>query len=119
MSEETIFDKILRKEIPSSVVYEDEFVFAFKDITPAAPVHILIIPKNKGKLTQLSKADDQDELILGKLLVAAAKIKRDLNLEGSRIVINDGESAGQTVFHLHVHLLGGGAFSWPPGTANL
>lgn len=118
MAEETIFDKLIRREIPSNVVYEDEWVFAFRDIAPAAPVHIIIIPKQKQGLTGLSKAEEQHEAILGKLLVAAAKIAKQEGLgQGYRIVINDGEHAGQTVFHLHVHLLGGKQFSWPPGTS--
>jgi histidine triad (HIT) family protein len=100
------------------VVYEDDFVFAFRDIAPAAPTHILIIPKNKDGLTGLSQAEERHEAVLGKLLVAAAKIAKQEGLEkGYRIVINDGEHAGQTVFHLHVHLLGGKEFSWPPGTS--
>jgi diadenosine tetraphosphate (Ap4A) HIT family hydrolase len=119
MSEETIFDKLIRKELPTEVVYEDEHVFAFKDVAPVAATHILIIPKHKGKLTSLSKADEKDEEILGKLLVTAAKISRQLKLEGSRIVINDGEQSGQTVFHLHVHLISGGKFDWPPGVSKL
>lgn len=118
MTEQTIFDKLIRKEIPSKIVYEDEFVFAFRDIAPVAPTHILIIPKNKDGLTGLSKAEERHEAILGKLMVAAAKIAKQEGLEkGYRIVINDGEHAGQTVFHLHVHLLGGKEFSWPPGTS--
>jgi diadenosine tetraphosphate (Ap4A) HIT family hydrolase len=118
MAEETIFDKLIRREIPSNVVYEDDCVFAFRDIAPAAPTHILIIPKHKQGLTGLSRAEEHHEAILGKLLVAAAKIAKQEGLEqGYRIVINDGEHAGQTVFHLHVHLLGGKHFSWPPGTS--
>lgn len=118
MAEETIFDKLIRREIPSTVVYEDDSVFAFRDIAPAAPVHILIIPKHKQGLTALSRAEEHHEVILGKLLVTAAKIAKQEGLgHGYRIVINDGEHAGQTVFHLHVHLLGGKQFSWPPGTS--
>ena len=118
MTEETIFDKLIRREIPSNIVYEDEDVFAFRDIAPAAPVHIVVIPKNKNGLTGLSKAEEHHEKILGKLLIAAAKIAKQEKLEkGFRIVINDGEHAGQTVFHIHVHILGGKQFSWPPGTS--
>ena len=93
-------------------------MFAFRDINPVAPVHILVIPKNKDGLIGLSRAEERHEQILGKLLVAASKIAKSEKLEnGYRIVINDGEDAGQTVSHIHVHLLGGNKFSWPPGTS--
>lgn len=84
-----------------------------------ADTHILVIPKNKGKLSRLSNADEKDEQTLGRLMVAAGKIMREQKLEGGRIVINDGEIAGQTVFHLHVHIIGGGKFDWPPGVSKL
>lgn len=118
MTEQTIFDKLIRKEIPSNVVYEDDFVFAFRDIAPVAPTHILIIPKNKDGLTGVSKAEERHEQILGKMIVAASKIAKQEGLgNGYRLVINDGEHAGQTVFHIHLHLLGGKEFTWPPGTS--
>jgi histidine triad (HIT) family protein len=118
MTEETIFDKLIRKEIPSTVVYEDEHVFAFRDIAPVAPTHIIIIPKHKDGLTGLSKAEEKHEAILGKLLIAVAKIAKQEGLgNGYRLVINDGEHAGQTVSHIHLHLLGGKQFGWPPGTS--
>lgn len=118
MAEQTIFDKIIHKQIPSKVVYEDEHVFAFRDVNPVAPVHILVIPKNKDGLTGLSRAEERHEQILGKLLIAASKIAKQEKLEnGYRIVINDGDDAGQSVSHIHVHLLGGKQFTWPPGTS--
>ena len=82
-------------------------------------MHILVIPKKRGKLSRLSNADEQDEQNLGKLMVAVSKITKEQKLEGCRIVINDGEVAGQTVFHLHVHIIGGGKFDWPPGVSKL
>jgi len=114
----TIFDKIVAGEIPATVVKEDEKILAFKDINPAAPAHVLLIPKDRDGLTRLSKATNEHVEILGRLLVAAGEIAQDESLgfgKGARIVINDGEEAGQEVFHLHVHVLGGRAFAWPPG----
>ncbi len=111
----TIFGKILRGEIPAEVVHEDIHCLAFKDIQPVAPQHILIIPKRH--IPRLSEATEEQRTILGHLLFVAAKIARDLGLdrEGFRVVVNDGERACQSVFHLHLHLLGGRDFSWPPG----
>jgi len=115
---ETLFDKIIAKEIPASIVKEDDKILAFKDINPAAPAHVLVIPKDRDGLTRLSKATPEHYEILGRLMVAAGEIAKDESLgfgDGARIVVNDGESAGQEVFHLHVHVLGGREFSWPPG----
>ena len=118
MAESTIFDKLINKEIPAKVVYEDEWVFAFRDINPQAPTHILIIPKNKDGLTGISKAQPHHEAILGKMLVSAAHIAKSENLEeGYRLVINEGKHGGQEVPHLHIHLLGGSQCTWPPGTS--
>ena len=90
-TEETIFDKIIRKEIPADVVYEDDEVLAFKDISPVAPVHVLLIPKKRGNLSQLSKAQEDDKALLGSLLYKASQIAGQMKLEkGYRIVINDG-----------------------------
>ena len=107
-----IFCRIAAGEIPSQKVFEDEHVFAFRDIQPQAPHHILIVPKQHvAKL-----ADVCDSSLLGKLVSTAARIARDEGLEsGYRVVINNGESAGQSVWHLHVHLLAGRPFRWPPG----
>ncbi len=116
MSEQdNLFKKIMRGEIPSAKVYEDEDVYAFKDIAPAAPTHILIIPR--ASLDGLHELTDADALIAGKLLVTASKLAKELGLEegGYRVVINTGAAAGQTVPHLHVHLLAGRDFIWPPG----
>lgn len=113
---QTIFGKILRGEIPSSKVYEDEDVYAFKDINAAAPVHILVIPKQH--IVNLYGATEQDALLLGKLMLATAKIAREQGLgeeEGYRVVLNNGAGAGQSVFHMHAHILGGRDLSWPPG----
>ena len=111
---ETIFDKIIRKEIPADIVYEDEQCLAFKDANPQAPIHILIIPKIS--IAKLADANLDDQSILGHLLLKAGLIAEQLGVKNAfRIVINNGENAGQTVFHLHVHLLAGRPFSWPPG----
>ena len=111
---ETIFSKIVRREIPAEIVYEDELALAFKDITPQAPVHILVIPKDP--LPKLSEADTQHQNLLGHLLLTARQIARDAGLDnGYRVVINNGADGGQTVFHLHLHILGGRQMQWPPG----
>ena len=115
---DTIFDKIIAKEIPSTVVYENDKVLAFKDINPAAPAHVLVIPKNRSGLTRLRKASPDHVEILGQLLVAAAEVSKDESLgfgDGARFVINDGPDGGQEVPHLHVHVLGGKIMNWPPG----
>jgi diadenosine tetraphosphate (Ap4A) HIT family hydrolase len=114
----TLFDKIVSGEIPATVVKEDDKILAFKDLFPAAPAHVLVIPKDRDGLTRLSKARNDHIDILGRLLVAAGEIAADESLgfgEGARIVINDGETAGQEIFHLHIHVLGGRPFLWPPG----
>jgi len=111
---ETIFSKIVRREIPAEIVYEDELALAFKDITPQAPIHILVIPKNP--IPKLSDTDIQDRDLLGHLLLTARQVARDAGLDnGYRIVINNGSDGGQTVFHLHLHILGGRQMQWPPG----
>jgi histidine triad (HIT) family protein len=113
--QKTIFAKIIDREIPADIVYESENVLAFRDIAPQAPVHILIIPKKP--LRSLLEAQEEDRQILGECLIAANLIIKKLGLADSdyRIVSNVGETAGQTVFHLHFHLLAGRDFSWPPG----
>ncbi|MED6187793.1 Histidine triad nucleotide-binding protein 1 [Stylosanthes scabra] len=112
----TIFDKIINKEIPSNVVYEDDKVFAFRDINPQAPTHILIIPKVKDGLTGLSKAEERHFEILGRLLYTAKLIAKQEGLDdGFRVVINDGPKGCQSVYHIHVHLLGGRQMNWPAG----
>ena len=112
---ETIFTKIIEKKIPADIVYEDEQSLAFRDINPQAPVHILVIPKKP--LVGLSGADDGDAPLLGHLLDVVRRVARSEGLEadGYRVVINDGEKAGQSVFHLHLHILAGRRLLWPPG----
>jgi histidine triad (HIT) family protein len=115
MSHETIFTKIIRREIPAEIIYETERVLAFKDISPQAPTHILIIPKLA--IRNLSDAQPSERDLLGDLLLAAAEVAKRGGLaeSGYRVVINNEVGAGQTVFHLHLHLLGGRALGWPPG----
>ena len=112
---DTIFGKIIRKEIPADIVYEDELVLAFKDIAPQAPTHILVIPKQD--IPKLSEAKAEDAALLGHLMIVAKEIAANVGLEedGYRLVLNNGANAGQTVFHLHVHILGGRSLAWPPG----
>ncbi|KAK7380840.1 hypothetical protein VNO78_33359 [Psophocarpus tetragonolobus] len=112
----TIFDKIINKEIPPTVVYEDDKVLAFRDITPQAPTHILIIPKVKDGLSGLSKSEERHFEILGRLLYTAKLVAKQEGLDdGFRVVINDGPKGCQSVYHIHVHLLGGRQMNWPPG----
>jgi len=111
---ETLFSKIINREIPADIVYEDERCLAFRDINPQAPVHILVIPKKP--LVDLAASTPGDEPLLGHLLHTAGKIAADEGYgDAFRIVINNGEKAGQSVFHLHVHILAGRDFTWPPG----
>ena len=110
---DTIFQKIINKEIPASIVYEDDQCLAFNDIQPQAPTHILIIPKKS--IDKLSSAQDEDRALLGHLLLTANRIAEDRKLDAFRIIINNGAKAGQTVFHLHVHLMSGRLMQWPPG----
>jgi len=112
---DNIFAKIVRKEIPAKIVYEDDRVVAFRDIDAKAPTHILIVPKKD--LARISEAAVADEQLLGHLLTVAAEIARREGIDstGYRLVINKGAHAGESVPHLHVHLLGGRAMSWPPG----
>jgi len=111
----TIFSKIINKEIKSEIVYEDNICLAFKDINPVAPNHILIIPKKE--IPTLNDVTENDKNIIGHLFIAAKKIAKDLNINksGYRIVFNCNEDAGQTVYHIHMHLLGGRKLIWPPG----
>ncbi|MFN3199273.1 MAG: histidine triad nucleotide-binding protein [Bradymonadia bacterium] len=109
----TIFSKILSGEIPSDRVYEDELCIAFRDINPAAPLHLLVIPRKE--IAQLDAVEDGDEALLGHLMRVAAKVAHAQGFKDFRTVINNGAGAGQTVFHLHVHVIGGRALHWPPG----
>ena len=110
---DTIFGRILRGEIPCDAVYADDHCLAFRDVNPQAPVHVLVIPRET--LVNLDDAGGQHRELLGHLLLVAAKVARQEGLEGWRTVINSGAEAGQTVFHLHVHVIGGRPLAWPPG----
>ncbi len=110
----TLFSKIIAREIPADIVYEDDECLAFRDINPQAPVHILVIPKKP--IPKIADANDSDEALLGHLMTVASKIAKDEGYgDAFRLVINNGEDAGQAVFHLHIHILAGRGFAWPPG----
>lgn len=111
----TLFEKIVAREIPADIVYEDEFVLALRDIKPAAPVHILMVPKKP--IPRIAEATPADHQVLGHLLLKAAEVaeKAGLVKNGYRLVINNGPDAGESVPHLHLHILGGRPMSWPPG----
>jgi histidine triad (HIT) family protein len=112
--DDCLFCKIGRKEIPAKLVHEDEEIFAFEDIQPQAPTHILICPRKH--LVSLTDAATADGPVLGRMQLVAAKLAVERKLtDGYRTVVNNGRGAGQSVFHLHLHLLGGRAFRWPPG----
>ena len=112
--EATLFEKIINREIPADILYEDELSIVIKDISPQAPTHLLIIPKKV--IPKLSDATDEDQNILGHLMLVAGKIAEQLELDETfRLVVNNGAKAGQSVFHLHLHLLSGRSLSWPPG----
>ncbi len=111
---ETIFAKIIKRQIPADIVYEDDLCLAFRDVNPQAPVHILVIPKKP--LDMLSSAGEDDQELLGHMLLAVNKIAREQKIDGAfRVVVNNGQESGQTVFHLHLHILAGRKFRWPPG----
>jgi len=109
----TIFEKIIDREIPAKIVYEDDEACAFHDINPQAPVHILIVPKKP--IATLADVAETDAAMVGRLVHRAARIAEQEGLKDYRFVVNNGAGAGQTVFHLHLHILGGRAFGWPPG----
>ena len=110
---DTIFGRIARGEVPTELVYEDDQAIAFHDLNPQAPTHILVIPRRP--IPRLSASADEDAPLLGHLLAVARKVAAQAGLSDFRLVVNDGAGAGQTVFHLHVHMLGGRSFGWPPG----
>lgn len=113
-AEDTVFGKIIRREISADIVYEDELVLAFKDIAPQAPVHIILIPKKP--IPKLADATPEDHALMGHLLLKAKQVAQEAGLDnGFRVVINNGPDGGQTVFHLHVHIMGGRQMQWPPG----
>ncbi len=113
--EETIFDKIIRKEIPADIVYEDDEILAFKDINPQAPIHILIIPKKQ--IPTINDIEIDDIEITGKLIYIAKQLAYDLGIaeDGYRLVFNCNRNGGQEVYHIHLHLLAGRSMQWPPG----
>ena len=114
MSELTLFQRILAGEIPAKIAYQDDQAFVIHDISPQAPVHILVIPKKP--VARLDRACEEDKELLGHLLLVARKIAGELNLsEGYRVVINNGRNGGESVPHMHVHVLGGRQMTWPPG----
>ena len=108
-----VFCKIAGGEIPTEKIYEDEDIIAFNDLDPQAPIHFLVIPKKH--ITSLATLDEADSLLIGKIMLVIQKLAKDNNLEGYRVVTNIGEEGGQSVPHLHFHVLGGRAFHWPPG----
>ena len=111
----TIFTQIINREIPADIVYEDQFCLAFRDINPQAPVHVLLIPKKE--IVSMATVETEDQAVLGHLMVKASEIASALGLSegGYRLVVNTNEDAGQSVFHLHIHILGGRKLTWPPG----
>mmetsp|Transcript_34208 Transcript_34208/g.82365 ORF Transcript_34208/g.82365 Transcript_34208/m.82365 type:complete len:145 (+) Transcript_34208:629-1063(+) len=111
----TIFDKIISKEIPADVIYEDELCLAFRDISPQAPVHFLVIPKVRDGLTQLSKARQDQKQLLGHLLYVSQDLAKKECPTGFRLTVNDGKDGAQSVYHLHIHVMGGRQMNWPPG----
>ena len=108
-----IFQDIIDKKIPANIVYEDDLAIAFNDISPQAPIHILVIPKKSIPKLADSNSDDKD--LLGHLLLVIKKITAEQKINDYRVVINNGSEAGQTVFHIHLHILAGRVFGWPPG----
>lgn len=108
-----LFCKIASKQIPSKIAFESDELFAFHDINPQAPVHILIVPKEH--ISTLDDVDEQNSHLMGKMTLAASKLAKDFKLDGYRLVFNCNEIAGQSVFHIHCHLLGGRPMHWPPG----
>ena len=110
----TLFEKIIDREIPAEIIYEDDLCIAINDINPQAPIHVLLIPKKL--IAKLSDCSDDDKDLLAHLFLTVGKITKQLDISNAfRINVNNGEDAGQEVFHLHIHILGGRKFNWPPG----
>lgn len=109
----TIFAKIIAREIPADIVYEDDRSLAFRDINPVAPTHVLVIPKRE--IVSVGESEDEDAELLGHLMRVAAEVAKLEGLSDFRVVTNSGAGAGQSVFHLHLHVIGGRSLSWPPG----
>ncbi|KAK9884852.1 hypothetical protein WA026_009077 [Henosepilachna vigintioctopunctata] len=112
-NQKTIFDRIISKEIPANIIYENDKLLAFHDVNPQAPVHFLVIPKKR--IAMLDDAEDNDKDLLGELILTATKLAKEKLPGGYRLVINNGRDGCQSVFHLHVHILGGRQMKWPPG----
>jgi histidine triad (HIT) family protein len=110
---DTIFGKIARGEVAADIVFEDDRALAFHDLSPQAPTHILVIPRKP--IERLAAAEEDDEPLLGHLLTVARRVAAEAGLEDYRLVVNNGLGAGQSVFHLHIHVLGGRPLGWPPG----
>ena len=110
---ETLFSKIIAREIPADIIFEDDDCLAFRDVNPQAPTHFLVIPKKP--IPKLSDAVPEDQALLGHLLLVANQVAAEQGLTDFRLNVNNGAGASQTVFHLHIHVLGGRPFSWPPG----
>ena len=108
-----VFCKIVDGDIPSDTIYEDDQIIAFKDLDPQAPIHFLVIPKKH--ITSLATLDESDSDLVAKIMLVIQKLAKENNLEGYRVVTNIGEDGGQSVPHLHFHVLGGRSFNWPPG----
>ena len=115
--EVTIFDKIVKKEIPATILYEDDKCLAFRDVAPVAKTHFLVIPKDRDGLTGISKAEDRHAALLGHMMVVCAKVAKQEGMgdSGYRTVINEGKEGCQSVYHLHIHVIGGQQLTWPPG----
>jgi histidine triad (HIT) family protein len=113
VSADCLFCKIVRREIPASIVHEDDEFLAFKDINPQAPTHVLVIPKRH--VARLADLGADEAALAGSLVTRLARVAKDLGLEDYRVVVNNGRGAGQLVFHVHLHLLAGRSFTWPPG----
>ena len=111
---DTLFAKIIDRQIPADIVYEDDLCLAFRDINPQAPVHVLLVPKKP--IAMLASARAEDQALLGHMMLAVGTVVRQLKVESAfRLVINNGEASGQSVFHVHLHILAGRPFRWPPG----
>lgn len=111
----TLFDKIVAKQIPADIIYEDDLCLAFNDINPTAPVHFLVIPKDRAGLDQLSTASESNKALLGHLMYVAQDVAKQQGLsKGFRVVVNDGKEGCQSVYHLHLHVIGGRQLGWPP-----
>lgn len=109
----TLFERIVAREIPADIVYEDEETIAFRDVHPQAPIHVLIVPKRP--IDRLSNATASDQALLGRCMLVVGEVARRLGASDFRLVVNNGAGAGQSVFHLHLHLLAGRPLGWPPG----